>query len=344
MDKIREHCKKLVTIQINKIIQPEKIEDFLWMMAKFPNMSYENILLLLQQMPEASLVCGKMAWKNLNKEIKNGERAIALFAPKIVENISAEAEKGVFLYQEIVAVYDISQTTYERIEVLPKQEMISPEQVLREHYDIAVLDDFEGKCKLLYSVYSEKEHILYVRQGIGEQQRESEYLKWYVRLLLQEEAEKEYVLHTDEMERFLLNVIYRHFGLIYSLDEYHCQNRLYQMKEEEKRCFLEQLSRLAQRTISQLSGQTYLSFEETVFCNVFFETEVQEDTLIYIGKTIELVVDKEMKGRLQDFMLLVRNMNNDTYQRLYTMRMEQKLFSYPPVNIKEQKMRDEINE
>ena len=60
--------------------------------------------------------------------------------------------------------------------------------------------------------------------------------------------------------------------------------------------------------------------------------------MLYIGKAIELAADKEMKDRLQDFMLLVRNMNNDTYRRLFTMRMEQKLFSYPPVMIKEQEI------
>lgn len=344
MDKIREYCKEIVATQINRIIQPERMDEFLHMVANFPHMRYENVLLLLYQMPEAMVVCGKCAWRHLNTKIKEGERAIALFVPRFAENIVSDIEERVFLYQEIVGVYDISQTEYGKKEVLPKPEELLPEQLLRKHFNIAILDDYEGRCKLLYSVYSEKEHILYMRQGIGEQQMESECLKWYVKLLVKEEAEKEYISYTDEMERFLLNIVYRHFGRMYSMEECHRQSKLYQSAGEEKRYFLEQLSKLAHRAVSELSGQRNLSFEETVFCNIFFETEVQEDTLLYIGKAIELAADKEMKDRLQDFMLLVRNMNNDTYRRLYTMRMEQKLFSYPSVNIKEQEMRDEINE
>jgi len=347
MDKIREYCKEIVATQINRIIQPERMDEFLHMVANFPHMRYENVLLLLYQMPEAMVVCGKCAWRHLNTKIKEGERAIALFAPRFAENIVSDIEERAFLYQEIVGVYDVTQTEQGKIDVLPKPEIISLEQILKERFDVIIFEDFDEtaiKSKLLQSLYSETEHILYMGKGIAETKRELEYLKLYVRLLVQEEAEKEYIQYTEEAERFLLNILCRHFGLLYTLEECYRRSKLYQSAWEEKRYFLEQLSKLAHRAVSELSGQRNLSFEETVFCNIFFETEVQEDTLLYIGKAIELAADKEMKDRLQDFMLLVRNMNNDTYRRLYTMRMEQKLFSYPPVNIKEQEMRDEINE
>ena len=341
MNNMREHCKEILAAQINKIVQPEQIGDFLQMMAKLPHMGYENILLLLQQMPDASVVCGKGAWKCMNTEIRNGERAIAMFVPRLADNISTDSSEKVFLYQEMVGVYDVSQTEQGKKDVPPKSEMISLEQILKERFDTIIFEDFDGtaiKSKLLQSLYSETEHILYVRTGIAEQKRELEYLKLYVRLLVQEEAEKEYIQYTDEAERFLLNILCRHFGLLYTLEECYRQSKLYQAEEREKRRFLGQLSKLVHKATSELSGQRVLSFEETALCNIFFETESQEDVLLYVGTAVEFTVDKEMKDRLQEFMSLVRDMNKETYRKLYSMRMEQKLFSYPPVMIKEQEI------
>ena len=338
MEKLREHAKEIVKAQVHAMLQQKQIDVFLQMAAKFPYMSYENVFLLLYQMPEASLVCGRRAWKHLNTEIRNVERAIALFAPKLAENISADAAEGMFLYREIVGVYDISQTEHKNKEEIPKSELVSTERLLRERFDIIIFDDLDGtviKNKLFQSLYSETEHILYVRTGIAESKRESEYLRLYIKLLVQKEAEKEVIRYSDEMERFLLNVIYRHFGLLYTSEECHRQSELYHAEEEEKRMFLEKLSKLTHRAAAELSGQNVLSFEETALCNIFFETERQEETVLRIGMAMELAAEKEIKGRLEEFMLLVRNMREEIYQKLYAIRMEQKLFSYPPVNIKE---------
>ena len=338
MEKLREHGKEIVKAQIHAMLQQKQIDVFLQMAAKFPYMSYENILLLLYQMPEASLVCGKRAWKHLNTEIRNGECAIALFAPKLAENISTDAAERIFLYREIVGVYDISQTEHKNKEEIPKSELVSPEQLLRERFDIIIFEDLDGtviRNKLFQSSYSETERILYVRTGIVESKRELEYLRLYIKLLVQKEAEKEVIRYSDEMERFLLNIIYRHFGLLYTSEECHRQSKLYQAEEAEKRMFLEKLSQLTHRAAAELSGQNVLSFWETALCNIFFETERQEETVLRIGMAMELAAEKEIKGRLEEFMLLVRNMREEIYQKLYSIRMEQKLFSYPPVNIKE---------
>ena len=171
-----------------------------------------------------------------------------------------------------------------------------------------------------------------------EQKRELEYLKLYVRLLVQEEAEKEYIQYTEEAERFLLNILCRHFELLYTLEECYRWSKLYQAEETEKRRFLGQLSKLVHKATSELSGQRVLSFEETALCNIFFATESQEEILLRIGTAVEFTVDKEMKDRLQEFMSLVRDMSEETYRKLYSMRMELKLFSYPPVMIKEREI------
>ena len=99
--------------------------------------------------------------------------------------------------------------------------------------------------------------------------------------------------------------------------------------------FLAKLSRLTHKAVAELSGQKVLSFEETALCNIFFETEIQEETVLRIAMAMELAADKEIRDRLEKFMQLVRNMREGIYQKLYTMRIEQKLFSYPPVTIKE---------
>ena len=92
-------------------------------MSKFHKYSYHNILLILCQQPNASLVAGYTPqkvvrinkWKKLNRFVRKGEKGIAILAPrpyekKRLDNQTGEevTEKGI--YFRTVYVFDIKQT------------------------------------------------------------------------------------------------------------------------------------------------------------------------------------------------------------------------------------------
>ena len=85
-------------------------------MGRFHRYSFNNVLLILMQNPEATHVAGFHAWKKLGRTVKKGESGIAIVAPcrykKKEENEAGEEEsKGYALRGFTVAyVFDIEQT------------------------------------------------------------------------------------------------------------------------------------------------------------------------------------------------------------------------------------------
>lgn len=62
---------------IEEVFTSGKLTDYLTMMAKFPNYSASNCLLIMLQRPTAKHVCGYVTWKKeFNRHVKKGENAI----------------------------------------------------------------------------------------------------------------------------------------------------------------------------------------------------------------------------------------------------------------------------
>ena len=88
-------------------------QDYLEVAGKFPTRSFGNQILILKQMPEATMVCGAGKWRNEhNRTIRKGSKAIWIQAPmsrKVVDPVTGEEERKVFGFKP-VPVYDVSQT------------------------------------------------------------------------------------------------------------------------------------------------------------------------------------------------------------------------------------------
>ena len=70
-DKLEEGLKEL--------FESEKYKTYLSTMSKFHNYSFNNILLIAMQKPEATLVAGYKAWqKNFERHVNKGEKAIRM--------------------------------------------------------------------------------------------------------------------------------------------------------------------------------------------------------------------------------------------------------------------------
>ena len=67
---------------IKEVFESDKYKEYLNTMAKFHNYSINNVLLINQQKPEATLVAGFNAWaNNFDRHVKKGEKGIKIIAP-----------------------------------------------------------------------------------------------------------------------------------------------------------------------------------------------------------------------------------------------------------------------
>ena len=117
---------------ITELFDSERYKEYLRVMSKFHNYSFNNTLLIAMQKPDASLIAGFTAWKNqFQRNVKKGEKGIKIIAPspfKIkqeTEKIDPQTQKPVIGRDgkpvtdekeitipayKVVSVFDVSQT------------------------------------------------------------------------------------------------------------------------------------------------------------------------------------------------------------------------------------------
>lgn len=112
---------------VKNVFTSEKYLDYLDVMSKFHRYSSNNILMIMLQMPEAQYVAGYTTWKQLERNVKKGEKGIKILAPCkytvevglvdakskepiLDENGKQKIEKRDKIGFKTAAVFDISQT------------------------------------------------------------------------------------------------------------------------------------------------------------------------------------------------------------------------------------------
>ena len=130
-DKLKEITARLEQ-GIKELFDSDRYKEYLRVMSKFHNYSFNNTLLIAMQKPDASLVAGFRSWKNnFKRNVVKGEKGIKILAPspfKIrqeMEKIDPETQKPVIgadgkpVKEEkeitipafkVVSVFDVSQT------------------------------------------------------------------------------------------------------------------------------------------------------------------------------------------------------------------------------------------
>lgn len=78
--KIDEIMQKLQQ-GVKEIWESTNYQDYLLTMAKFHHYSLGNIMLILMQCPDATRVAGFNRWRELERQVKKGEKGIAILAP-----------------------------------------------------------------------------------------------------------------------------------------------------------------------------------------------------------------------------------------------------------------------
>lgn len=117
---------------VKELFESERYKEYLNVMSKFHNYSFNNTVLIARQKPDATLVAGFSAWKNnFGRNVKKGEKGIRIIAPspykikREVEIIDPYTQKHVIdkdgkpVTEEkeitipafrVVTVFDVSQT------------------------------------------------------------------------------------------------------------------------------------------------------------------------------------------------------------------------------------------
>ncbi len=130
-DKLKEITDRLEQ-GIAELFESERYKEYLRVMSKFHNYSFNNTLLIAMQKPDASLVAGFSSWKNnFGRNVMKGEKGIKIIAPspftvkqevektdpqtgkpvigKDGKPVTEEKEIKVPAYK-VVSVFDVSQT------------------------------------------------------------------------------------------------------------------------------------------------------------------------------------------------------------------------------------------
>lgn len=97
-----------------ELVVGDNLANYLKTMAKFHRYSFNNVMLIVMQCPDASHVAGYKKWQELGRNVRKGEKSIRILAPcphkKKVENEDGDETEIHWTTYRPVSVFDISQT------------------------------------------------------------------------------------------------------------------------------------------------------------------------------------------------------------------------------------------
>ena len=184
-ERVKELTDKLEA-GVKDVFESEQYKNYLKAMSKFHNYSFGNVMLILLQCPNASLVAGFHKWKkDFGRSVKKGEQGIQILAPcpykKFVEQEvekpdgSKELETVVQIRQgfKVAYVFDVSQTEGRELPSFGVDKLTGDVQHYEEIYNAIVAvspvpviirdrqDSSEG-C------YNHKEQKIYINNDLSQ--------------------------------------------------------------------------------------------------------------------------------------------------------------------------------
>lgn len=173
-NKTKEVFEKVVNY-VQTIVDNGEYEKFLKFQKSFRGYSFNNLILIFSQFPDATRVAGKSKWLKLKRELVPRAQKIFIIAPiprqyskkvkKVEDGEEIETiETYQYNYYRYVYVYDISQTTGEEIPLesynINTNEMSNFYEKLKSFSQFPVYEkDLEGSLKGYYAP-TKKEIVL----------------------------------------------------------------------------------------------------------------------------------------------------------------------------------------
>ena len=164
---------------VKDVFESDKYKEYLDFMSKFYNYSVNNIILIMYQKPDASLIAGYKAWQTkFKRQVRKGEKGITILAPcphKIIKEDENGEEKEIrWTSFRAVKVFDVSQTEGEDVpkyieplsgDVDGYQELI--ERLLSASPAPINFEDVEGSALGCYNLLEKR---IAIQSGMSEAQ------------------------------------------------------------------------------------------------------------------------------------------------------------------------------
>ena len=182
-DKIKELMDKLEA-GVKDVFESEQYKTYLKAMSKFHNYSFGNVMLILLQCPNASLVAGFHKWKkDFGRNVKKGEHGIMILAPcPQKKSIDREIEKpdgtketeSVLVVRQrfkVAYVFDVSQTEGRELPSYGVDKLTGDVQHYDEFYKAIesvapVPIEFRPATDHSEGCYKHKEQKIYINEGL----------------------------------------------------------------------------------------------------------------------------------------------------------------------------------
>ena len=182
---------------IQELFDSDRFKEYLQVMSKFHNYSFNNTLLIAMQKPDATLVAGYNSWKNLfGRQVARGAKGIKVLAPspykikKEIDKIDPKTQKPVTdkngkpVKEEteitvpafkVVSVFDISQTEGKELPSIGVDELTGDVEQYNDFFKAAELSapvpvGFEKIASGAKGYYSQTDKRIAINEGMSELQ------------------------------------------------------------------------------------------------------------------------------------------------------------------------------
>lgn len=123
---------------IQQLVTSSNWQNYLKTQSRFHHYSFNNTVLILMQLPDATRVAGFNTWKQLQRFVNKGEKAISILAPLRYKQEVEDPKTGDTTHHfgirgfKKVSVFDISQTSGEDLVEPPVSPLHGDDQGLFE--------------------------------------------------------------------------------------------------------------------------------------------------------------------------------------------------------------------
>ena len=226
---------------VKAVFESEKYKAYLKAMSKFHHYSFGNVMLILMQCPEASMVAGYTTWKKqFGRTVKKGEHGIMILAPVMGSRLINQDRLNPDTHQPIIGpdgepekepvfvpyrsfrvayVFDVSQTEGRELPILGMGELSGEvehfERIFTSVEALSPVPVEYRPAQKSKGCYSHLEQKIYLNQGMSQVQTLKTLIHETAHALLHaqpEAADKD--RHTREVEaESIAYVVCQHFGI-----------------------------------------------------------------------------------------------------------------------------------
>ena len=116
-------AKEILVQSVTELLNSEQYKAALSFRQSFQHgYSFRNLFLIFAQYPEARMIAGYRKWQSIGRQVKKGERSIAILAPMIRKDETTNKEQVVGFRS--VNVFDIGQTDGKDVPAMPEAKKI----------------------------------------------------------------------------------------------------------------------------------------------------------------------------------------------------------------------------